>query len=278
MKCQCGKKAVLENPRLCKEHFIQNFEKKFSKEIDSQDIEGNVCVAASGGKDSTVLLYLLNKFGIKVTALAVDEGIEGYRDESLENLRSFCETKDIPLNTVSFQEEFNTTLDNIVKVKKHSCSYCGVLRRKLLNDYSQEYDMIATGHNLDDESQAALMNLLSGKKELLPGGKREVEGLTRRVKPLKYCSEKEVMTYAFIKGLNVDFNECPNLKNSFREQIRDMLNELEKERMVKANILRKYDQIQIEKEPVNNFCEVCKTPTRRRVCNACKVVEEVKAI
>lgn len=48
-----------------------------------------VAVGASGGKDSTVLAYILNllnkkyNYGLDLVLLSVDEGITGYRDDSL---------------------------------------------------------------------------------------------------------------------------------------------------------------------------------------------------
>lgn len=278
MNCDnCSERAVLLKPKFCKKHFINYFEDKVFEEIRNENISGEITVACSGGKDSVTVLYLLHKFGVKVKALAIDEGIKNYRDESLESLKKFCSELNVNLEVFSFKKEFGKTLDEIMKVKKHSCKYCGVLRRNLLNKYSA--NLLATGHNLDDESQAAFMNLITGRKELFPGGKKDIKNLVRRIKPLKYCSEKEVMTYSFLKNFPVDFNECPNLKNSQREKVRDLLNNLEvKNPGSKKNILRKFESINIKRENLINFCRNCNNPTRQEICNACNVIREVKAI
>lgn len=52
-----------------------------------------MAIGASGGKDSTVLAYvmaLLNKkynYGLDLFLLSIDEGIKGYRDDSLETVK-----------------------------------------------------------------------------------------------------------------------------------------------------------------------------------------------
>ena len=98
-----------------------------------------ICVALSGGKDSSLTLYLLHKFfgerpDIEISALTVDEGISGYRQESIKIAKSLCKKLGVELHIVSFKGEFGKSLDEIVKNKKaRVCTYCGVLRRYLLN-------------------------------------------------------------------------------------------------------------------------------------------------
>ena len=119
-------------------------------------------VAVSGGKDSTTLLYLLHKFyGADVTGIAIDEGIEGYRESTLEDLKKFCDEFKIRYEIYSFKELYGVTVDGI-KGKMGSCMACGVLRRASLNSAARDFDKIATGHNLDDECQSIVMNLLKG--------------------------------------------------------------------------------------------------------------------
>jgi len=119
-----------------------------------------VAVACSGGKDSTALLFVLKRLGYDVTALAVDEGIAGYRDRTLSDLKRFCEKNKIPLKIVSFRKEYGSELDVMLTRKElHPCTVCGTFRRQLLNKAARGFDVLATGHNADDESQAVLMNL-----------------------------------------------------------------------------------------------------------------------
>ena len=73
-------------------------------------------IGLSGGKDSSVALYLLDNFcktrGIEIVGLSVDEGIEGYRSESLECAKSICDRLEINHNIFSYKELIGTTYLN----------------------------------------------------------------------------------------------------------------------------------------------------------------------
>lgn len=164
MRCTlCSRRAVVARPRLCKDHFSSWFEERVDETITTYSLfskRDRVAVACSGGKDSTALLFVLKRLGYDVTALAIDEGIAGYRDRTLADLKRFCEKNKVPLKIVSFQKEYGAELDAMLTRKElHPCTVCGTFRRQLLNKAARGFDVLATGHNADDESQAVLMNL-----------------------------------------------------------------------------------------------------------------------
>ncbi len=285
------------NINLCKNCFIRYFEKKVLKTIrqfNLIDKGDNIAVAASGGKDSTVVLYLLKNLlkdrTLKIQAIAIDEGIHDYRDKSLEFLKEFCKKNNIKLNIYSYKKEFGKSLDEILKTyKKIPCSICGVLRRYLLNKKSKELNVnkLVTGHNLDDESQSILMNnfrnnlKISARLGPITGIKID-KRFIKRIKPLYLVSEKEVTTYAYLKELMTKFNECPHDTDSYRAQIRDMLNEFEaKYEGTKNGIVISF----LEMLPMlkNNYketaeiksCKICDEPCSQEICMACNYIEEV---
>lgn len=239
MNCKkCAERAVMHS--LCKKHFLEYFEAKVYDAIEKHKmiVPGDkVCVGVSGGKDSISMLHILKKY--EVVALAVDEGIKGYRSHTLEWLKEYCAREKIKLNVLSFKKEYGKTLDELHK--KNACTECGVRRRELLNKGAKGFDKLAIGHNLDDTAQTILMNLFKGNVEMMPRAlplSEKSDKFVQRIKPLYYCGEKEVLLYAVLNGLNHTFVECPYMHDSFRDDVRTALNKYPGS--VKRNIVEKY--------------------------------------
>ena len=283
--------------KLCKKCFINYFEKKVQKNlrkfrlIDKGD---RIAVACSGGKDSTVVLYILKNLlkdrTLKIQAIAIDEGIHDYRDKSLEFLKKFCEEQEVKLSIYSYKKEFGKSLDEILKTYKGiPCSVCGVLRRYLLNKKSKELDVnkLATGHNLDDEAQSVLMNIFRNNIKITArlgpiNGIKTDKRFIKRIKPLYLMTEKEITTYAYLKGLMDKFTECPHDTNSYRAQVRDILNDFEaKHEGTKHGIMMSFLELlpmlknNYKESPEINSCKVCEEPCSQEICQACRYVEEV---
>ena len=298
----CSEKPVIQltaGEKLCKNHFNEYFENKVFKTIRQFDLIGkeeSLGVALSGGKDSLAVLTILNNLAkqnpkIKITAIAIDEGIEGYRDKTLETAKKFCDENKIFLNVFSYKEEFGLTLDEMLKILNvKPCSICGVFRRYLLNKKSRElsFTKLATGHNLDDECQSIIMNQMKNNigasARLGPKvGVLNDEMFAQRIKPLYLCTEKEVTTYAFINNLLDNFNECPNVVDSFRAQVRDMLNDMEQKFAgTKYSIVNSFlETLPMLKEKFRGemiqICSRCNEPSANEICSACNFVEKLKA-
>jgi uncharacterized protein (TIGR00269 family) len=307
-KPQCPAKAVIElqHGALCKNHFISYFEEKVFKTINKNNLldrEDRICVAASGGKDSLTVLYLVKKYMKEncfpeenLFVLVIDEGIKNYRKETIKDLRSFCRKSKIRLIEVSAKKEFGYELDKaypiiLKKSGKKPCNVCGVWRRYLLNKYARKNlaNKVVTGHNLDDESQVVLMNFFKANTKLSANlgpksGVKEQEGFVQRVKPLYFCPEKEVRLYALLKKFKVSFNECPYAEQGYRSKIRDMLNDMEsKYKGTKQGLINSFiDLLPLIKEKAKeNYekireCRKCGEPANQEVCNACLLLEELK--
>lgn len=295
----CEKNPVFKlhsGEQLCKSCFLKYFEKKVRKTIRVHkliDKKDDIAIAVSGGKDSFTVLDILHNIykknkNIQLKALMIDEGIEGYRDECIEPTKNFCKERNIPLEIVSYKKAFGFNLDQVVEGRK-PCSVCGVLRRNLLNTYAKKLQVkkLATGHNLDDEAQTIIMNQfrknIEASARLGPmTGAEDHEGFVRRIKPLYFMSEKEIMSYAFLKGLTRNFNECPYNKESYRNQVREMLNSFEEMYPgTKHSIVNSFMEIlpalqKKEKKGKIRSCTKCHEPSSQDICQTCKVLEQVK--
>lgn len=254
-----------------------------------------IAVGVSGGKDSLTTLHILNEIvkqqrTTKILAIAINEGIHGYRDKTLENAVKYCNKNRIKLHIYNFEDEFGYSLDKAIKkLKLNPCSICGVFRRYLLNQKAKELkvDKLATGHNLDDEAQSIIMNFFKNSTETsarlgpITGIKLD-KGFIQRVKPLYFLTEKEVMTYAFIKGLNEELNECPYATESLRNDVKEMLNEFNiKYPATKYSVINSFlDILPLLKEKYKNnnlkYCKYCGEPASNESCQACEYVGMLK--
>jgi uncharacterized protein (TIGR00269 family) len=246
-------------------------------------------VAVSGGKDSLSTLNILSKLAEKLDlelhAILIDEGIANYRAATIKQAKRFCEELGVPLTTLSFKERFGTALDEAVKLsQRNACTFCGVFRRKLLNDAARELgcDKLATGHNLDDEVQAIVMNYLRGDLERLVrlGIDAGSEQLVPRIKPLMEMPEKEVALYAMLSGIPASFEECPYAQDSFRTEVRAMINRLEESNPgIKFSILRGYQKLlpylKSYQAKALRSCATCGAPSSGERCKACMLLEEL---
>lgn len=244
-------RALIKRPKnhqkLCKKCFIQIFEDEVHHTIISSGLfypGEKVAIGASGGKDSTVLASVLktlnerHKYGLDLVLLSIDEGIKGYRDDSLETVKRNAVQYDMPLKIVGYDELYGWTMDQVVETigKKGNCTYCGVFRRQALDRGSKMLQIkhVVTGHNADDVAETVLMNLLRGDLPRLSRATSILTGDSRsdvkRSKPLKYSYEKEIVLYAHHKKLDYFSTECIYSPEAFRGSARSLIKNLEKVR------------------------------------------------
>lgn len=244
-------RALIKRPKnyqkLCKTCFIQIFEDEVHHTIISSNLfypGEKVAIGASGGKDSTVLASVLktlnerHNYGLNLVLLSIDEGIKGYRDDSLETVKRNAVQYDMPLKIVGYDELYGWTMDQVVETigKKGNCTYCGVFRRQALDRGSKMLGIkhVVTGHNADDVAETVLMNLLRGDLPRLSRSTSIVTGDSnsdvKRSKPLKYSYEKEIVLYAHHKKLDYFSTECLYSPEAFRGSARTLIKSLEKVR------------------------------------------------
>lgn len=295
MRCTlCKRSAVFLNPALCKKHFLLSIEKKVKETITKYKLltkKDKIIVGVSGGKDSLTILYLLRKWKYDVLALCIDEGIAGYRPSTIDDMKHFCVKHDVAYTVVSYKEELGKTLDEMkLLLKEKPCTICGAFRRYLLNKKARELGAtkLVTGHNLDDEAQAVLMNLLKHQMDLLPRlgpitGMLKDSSFIPRVKPLYFVTEKEIAAYAFLQELGVRYVECPNALRAYRAKVGDTLSDLERLYPgAKTRLLKRFvAQLPLLKKklkdvPLLRHCLNCDEPSVGDYCKACQLLRELK--
>lgn len=303
IKCnKCSNPAITfirySGLHLCKEHFIEFFERRVKKEVRKYKIKGKIAVAISGGKDSIVAMHMLKKIfknskvesKVEIEAITVDEGIKGYRPASIEIAKKNCRHLNIKHHIITFKDTIGFTMDEIINEKdeKTPCAYCGVFRRYCLNLKAKEISakFLATGLNLNDTAQSILMNFIRNDLEKLArlGPHYKVQkGLIPRIQPLRVIPEKESYLYAILIGIEIHDGICPYAERAQRNLYREIINKLEyKNPGAMHAILNSYDEIKdllISKFPSAelNKCVDCKEPTINIRCKTCELKLKIKA-
>jgi uncharacterized protein (TIGR00269 family) len=290
----CGERPVyLDRERdllLCAGHLEQSIRERVGRILSTEVREGDrVGIALSGGKDSTVLLYLLHALlshqkDVELCALTVDEGICGYREHSLLSAREHTGLLGIPHRVLRFEDVAGATLDRLVKGREEqSCTLCGLLRRKALLRLAREEEIsvVATGHCLNDEAQTVLMNAFRGDLPYLLRTSGEDRRFIPRIKPLRTVSEKEITVYAMTAGIYTDLPECPYAHHALRSGVRKMLDRFERESpgtMGRVMLFR--EQVSSlcrgrteEAPPIP--CDCCGEPSVSGRCRACRLLESI---
>ena len=166
---------------LCKKCFMRSIEDKTAKTISKYSMVGygdRVAVGVSGGKDSLSLLYVLKMLfeqhpnnSNELVAVTIDEGIKGYRDESLQIVNDFCAQLGVESRVLSYKSLFGIDMDEAMTLrpseKMSSCSMCGTFRRRAIDIAAETVDanIVATAHNMDDHLQTFMINILAGDIE-----------------------------------------------------------------------------------------------------------------
>ena len=326
MECdKCDAPAVLHAAysglHLCGERLCAAVEKRVRRRIREDNLLGadarpedpeTWVIGLSGGKDSVVLTHILHETfaadpRVELVALSIHEGIEGYRDESLDACRELTADRDLRHEVITYQEEFDVQMDDVVEEDPENmsaCAYCGVFRRDILSRYAAdlEADKLITGHNLDDEAETALMNFLEGDirqiaqqfdASLGPFGDEsdertsgETEEFVPRAKPLRDVPEKEVALYARLRELPAHITECPHADEAYRGEIQQLLYDLEEGHPgTRHSIMAGYEELAAlaaskhrGETPELDECERCGSPTTGERCRKCGLLDALEAV
>ena len=253
-----------------------------------------VGVAVSGGKDSLALLRVLHALSEKrrygLAVLTVDEGVAGYREESIEHSAALTKELGLEQVVVSYKELYGFDLDHALAWKDErkisSCSLCGVFRRRAIDEAAVRagVTVIVTAHNLDDYVQTFMMNLMHGDVDRLGWTDPQVTDSDfplRRVKPFMEIYEEEVALYAHLSGLPFQSASCPYMHEGLRSEVRDYLNELEvghpgMKNVILNSALAIASKLSASKGPSPVPCARCGHPSSGGLCNVCRMKQLVE--
>jgi tRNA-5-methyluridine54 2-sulfurtransferase len=308
MKCRkCGNKAVINMRQhklaLCKDHFLEwmlEQTQRIIKKYSMFNPADKVLVAVSGGKDSLSLWDIINRLGYRCDGLYIGLGIDGeagYSDESLRLSKSFADQNGLDLHVVEVGEEYGETIPQIAarttRGKGKPCAVCGLTKRHIMNRVAREgsYNVLVTGHNLDDEAAVLFGNTLNWIPGYLvrqnPVLEADQPGLVRKAKPLCRFYEREMAAYALLRGIDYIYEECPFSVGSKSIYYKEILNKLESDRpgaklsfyltflQAKENGLFAPDADKAESQL--HGCQSCGQPTSSPdVCAFCRLMEKSK--
>ncbi len=305
MHCrQCDKKASVHMRQhklaLCKEHYLEwipEQTERFIKKYEMFTRDEKILVAVSGGKDSLSLWNILVKLGYQADGLylglGIDEGIN-YSHESQRLTEEFAAKNNLKLHVVDIEKEYGQPIP-VIAERSHRghgkpCAVCGLAKRHEMNRVARDlgYDVLATGHNLDDEAAVLFGNTLNWVSEyllrqgpVLPG----TAGLARKVKPLCRFYEREMTAYAIMSGIEYIYEECPFADGSQSIFYKEYLNQLETTRpgaklIFYLNFLeaKKSGKLFLEKNVESadlHPCPRCGQPTSTPdYCSFCRMIDK----
>lgn len=250
MKCKtCGEKAAVNMRQhklaLCKTHYLEwipEQTERFIKKYQMFSRDEKILVAVSGGKDSLSLWDILVRLGYQADGLyiglGIDEGIQ-YSAESQRLTQKFADAHGLTLHVVDIEKLYGYSIPMLADISRRAkdkpCSICGLTKRHEMNRIARDmgYDVLATGHNLDDEAATLFGNTLYWAGEFLTRQSpvlAESPGLARKVKPLCRFYEKEMTAYALLRNIEYIYEECPFSVGSNSIYYKEVLNQLESER------------------------------------------------
>jgi uncharacterized protein (TIGR00269 family) len=294
MKCRvCRGPAVIDvrrhNAAFCRDHFLRHCREQVQRALEGYDMIAagdRVLVAVSGGKDSLALWDILAELGVDADGLYLGLGIGEYSEGSVAHARTYARANGRKLHEVDLGDEVGFTVPGAAEATRRApCSACGLSKRHLFNSFALDhgYDLVATGHNLDDEAAVLLGNVLRWEVEYL-GRQHPVlpasPGFARKVKPLVRVGERETAAYCVLRGIEYQVEECPMAEGNRHLGYKEMLNAVEdRSPGTKAAFLfgflerghpRFADDVASERAELRR-CTSCGAPTPGDVCAFCRL-------
>jgi tRNA-5-methyluridine54 2-sulfurtransferase len=295
VRCRrCRAPAVIEirrhNAAYCRGCFLHVFRGQVDRATEHHGmfVEGDrILVAVSGGKDSLALWDVLLGKGYDATGLYLGLGIGEYSARSHQVATAFAEERGAELKVVDLERDYGYDIPTAgARGSRSTCAVCGLSKRYVFNRAALEggFDVVATGHNLDDEAATLLGNTLrwntdsiARQSPVLPAK----DGLVKKVKPLYRLSELETAAYAFLRGIDYVVEECPLVEGNTQLRYKDAMNAIEatspgtKAQFFLGYLDRGMPLFRTQDEVSLVACERCGQPTTGRFCAFCRARAQV---
>lgn len=241
MKCRvCRDVAVVDvrraNANFCVDHFVKFCSDQVQRAIGEFEMirpGDRVLVAVSGGKDSLALWDILVRLGHDVDGLYIGLGIGDYSETSADHVRRFAGERGLTLIEVDLPADYGYDIPGGARASKRApCSACGTSKRHIFDSTAIEhgYDVVVTGHNLDDEAAVLFGNVLRWQTDYLARQLPVLEaanGFPKKAKPLVRLSERDMAAYCIVTGIDYMVDECPMSAGNRHLGYKDALNDIE---------------------------------------------------
>ena len=239
-----------------------------------------ILIAFSGGPDSVFLYNLLNflkeEYLLEISLVYINHNLRKDVEDDLKFVKNFSEENEVPLYIESVDvRKYATDNKKSIELSARELRYEAV--EKVMQNIN--YDKVATGHNLDDNIETFIFRLLRGtslkglkgipdKREniirpILQFEKKEILNCLQKNKKnyiIYYTNNENDYTRNYIR--NEIFPMFVNINPNFRNKINELINEINKRKNSKDNILKekfvqyleKYD-VELSRKKIDRIYE-----------------------
>lgn len=213
---------------------ILSYVRRACQEFSLIENGDKIAVGVSGGKDSLTLLAALaqmrkfSEFEYNIHAITIDPRFFG-KDGDFSPVERFCAELDVPFTLVK-TDIYEVVFD--IRKEKNPCSLCAKMRRGALHDATLKHgcNKIALAHSFDDAVETFIMNLfMEGRLGCFsPKSYLSRKDLTL-IRPLVFAPESVITGFVNKSGFEVIKSPCPVDKATYRQTIKNFLNDRERE-------------------------------------------------
>jgi len=294
-KCtRCKGRAVVRlpshNSRFCPDCYIRFVRTAVGRAMKRFPLprQASIRVAVSGGKDSLALWDILHDLGYSTRGVHIDLGIEGFSGISRRAVEDFARERNLPWSLHFLKDLTGYSIPEARRLTRRKiCSVCGVFKRRLLDRLAvgEGGEVLATGHNLDDEAGRLMGNLIRHRTEYLekfhPFLPSRHPAMPVKIKPLYRLESVEIRYYCAVKGISPAEEKCPLARGATSHVYKEALQFLE-DRMPGAKRDFLFSYLKEKGIPWGGGealeqCHRCGEPSYGSLCGMCGLLDQLRA-